>query len=346
MDRRLLVAVVIVAVVVAGLGAQSGTNGGALLTRYLHGERTFALPAAFDRKLFLASIIDALDIGLPGPPEAARRATAAFALEASAARLDAGDIPGARTLLEWACGRIRTHVATDEFDIAWHAAALSIAEGFLDPEALESHVQHARGQLPGDPRLTLAWAVAAEQRTSPLLIPHLPPNVEPTMLASSQAQLNATVGRLMDDATERFALAAVHPLTAGDARVRTARMQLARDRPQDALTTLATFEASTREGWLVYLARLFRGQALEQLQRPDDALTSFRDALKVGPGGQTATMSLSSLLYRRGQHKDAETLVQLLLAETDPISDPWWTYWAGSARLWTSRLAAMRDQLQ
>ena len=327
--------------------AAQKTSGGDLLIRYLHGEQALSLPTPFDSREFLASLGDTIDKGLPGPPEQARRAVASFALEAAAARLDAGDIPGARSLVEWGCARVRAHEAADDFDIAWHAAALTIAESWLDPVALESHVKHARAQLPDDPFLTLAWAVAAEQRASPLLVGRsIPAPVNPTADQENQARNRAIATRLMDDALARFAVAAANPSTAADARMRTARVRLALDQPQEALAGLADLESKTREGWTVYLARLFRGQALERLGRPDEAVASFRAALTVGPGGQTATMSLATLLYRRDQRDEAETLVQLLLAETDPISDPWWTYWAGSGRLWTSRLAAMRELLQ
>jgi len=349
MRRRIVAALTIAAACTVGLNARHSPDGGALLARYLQGERTLAWPAAFEAKAFTASVSDAIDRGLPGPPETARRATAAFMLEAAAARLDAADISGSRTLLEWACARVRAHGAADDFDRAWEDAALSIAEDFLDPSALEAHVQHTRSFLQGNARLFLAWAVAAEQRTSPVLMPQLGADssaTNPALRADNQARLDATIGRLQDDALERFAVAAANPDTAADARVRTAHIQLARNRPQDALATLAALETSTREGWLIYLARLFRGQALEKLQRPDDAETSFRDALKIGPGGQTATMSLATLLYRRGHREEAESLVRSLLDEADPISDPWWTYWAGSARLWTQRLTVMRGLLQ
>lgn len=346
MLRRLASALVVVVACATTSAAQRSADSGALLLRYLQGERTLTMPAVFDRREFLTSLDDAISKGLPGPPEAARRVTAAFVLEAAAARSDADDIPGARSLMEWGCQRVRAHEPADNFDTAWHAAALSIAEGFLDPQGLEAHVQHTRSQLPANSLRTLAWAVAAEQRTSPLLIPHLAADVSPTMLAVSQAQVDAAVGRLINDAVARFALAAANPETAADARLRTAHLQLAMHRPSDAFATLAAIEITTREGWLVYLARVLRGQALERMQRPDDAISSFRDALKIGPNGQSATMSLSTLLYRRGQRDEAEALVQSLLAETDPISDPWWTYWAGSARLWAPRLATLRGLLQ
>ena len=349
MLRLVASALVVVVACTVPSAAQTPVDAGALLTRYLHGERTLALPATFDAKAFAASVSDAVDKGLPGPPEAARRATAAFMLEAAAARLDDGDIRGSRTLLEWACGRVRIQAVADDFDRAWHDAALSIAEGFLDPVALEAHIQHTRAFLPGSPRLALAWAVAAEQRASPVLMPQQGSDssaTNPALRADNQARLDASIGRLQDDALERFAVAAAAPETAADARVRVAHIQMMRGRAQDALTTLAAIEVATREGWLIYLARLFRGQALERLKNMDDAETSFRDALKIGPGGQTATMSLATLLYRRGHRDEAESLVQSLLDETDPISDPWWTYWGGSARLWTQRLSVMRGLLQ
>jgi tetratricopeptide (TPR) repeat protein len=267
-------------------------------------------------------------------------------LEAASARLDDGDIPAARTLLEFACGRVRAHQPADAFDTAWHAAALTVIEGVIDPIALEAHVQHSRSHLPGDPLLDLAWAIAAEQRASPLLAPQLPLDTSPVMLAVNQARLDASIARIIDDAIERFAKAIANPQTAAEARVRTAHVRLMRHEAKEALDVLAGTDTGVREAWVAYLARLFRGQALEQLARPDEAARAFSDALKIGPGGQSATLSLASLLFRRGQRDNGAALAQQVLAETDPISDPWWTYWAGSARLWTSRRAAMRGAIQ
>lgn len=336
-------ALLLLTLLVAGrpLSAQKAPDGAALLTRYLQGERALTLPAPFNADAFLSSISDALAKGLPGPPEKVRRASAAFVLESAAVRLDAADIPSARRLLEFACARVRAHQPADEFDTAWHDAALSIADAFLDPVALEAHVQHVRAHVPTAPQPVLSWAVAGEQRASPSISPRLP-NEPAAVIENTDARRAAERARLVDDAVARLTTAAASPATAADARLRLAHIQLTRQQPRDALTTLAAIETASREGWLIYLARIFRGQALEALDRPDDAITSYRDALKVGPGGHSATMSLTSLLFRRGQRDEAAALVQLLLEETDPISDPWWTYWAGSARQWTPRLKVLR----
>ena len=345
--RRAFISLVIVVAAATANKAQTRADAGALLTRYLHGERALELPAPFNVKDFISSVTNVLGNGLPGPPEAARRATAAFMLEAAEARLDAGDLSSSNTLLEWACVRVRAHEPADDFDAAWHTAALSIAEAWLGPLALESHVRHARDRLPDDPFLALSWALAAEQRASPaLLAQSMPAFVNPTAIDENRARQAAIAARLMDEAADRLTKAAAHPRTAADAHLRLARLALTRGNPTSALDQLASVERDSREGWVIYLARVFRGQALDQLNRPDEAAAAFRDALKIGPGGQTATMWLSTLLYRRGERDQAESLVQRLLAETDPISDPWWTYWSGSARLWTTRLAAMRGLLQ
>ena len=321
--------------------AQKAPDGGALLLRYVQGERALALPVPFNVDAFLSSISDAVDKGLPGAPERARRATAAFLLEAAAVRLHAADIPGSRRLLEFACAKVRAHVPADAFDLAWHDAALSIADAFLDPVALEAHVQHTRAHVPDAAQPVLSWAVAGEQRASPAITPRRPTEPD-AVIESTEARRSAEQARLLDDAVARLTAAAATPATAADARLRLAHIQLTRQQPREALTTLTAIETTTREGWLAYLARVFRGQALEALDRPDEALAAYRDALKVGPGGHSATMSLTSLLFRRGQRDEAAALAQLLLEETDPISDPWWTYWAGSARQWTPRLKVMR----
>ena len=327
---------------------QPAADGRALLLKYLQGERTLGMPTPFDTERFIGSIRDAIDRGLPGPPEHARRATAAFLLEAALARLDAGDVTGSQRLVEFACERVRAHSPGDDFDAAWFNASLSLADAWLNPNALENHVRHVRSQRPDDPVATLSWALAAEQRASPAIAPR-PPAEADAVVEAAEARRKAEQERLLDDANARLALALANPSTVAEARVRTAHMQLTRGQAADALTTLRALESSTREGWVVYLARLFRGQAFEATHRPDDAATSYRDALKVGPNGHSATMALAALLFlqnRPGTRDEATALVHALLADNDPISDPWWTYWAGGARLWNARLKVLRERLQ
>lgn len=346
MPRPLALTLALIACCLAAPAAQRGDDGGKLLLRYVAGERELALPASFDYKTFLNSVGNQATTGVPGPPERARRATAAFVLEVAAARLGDGDVAAARALVEWACGRLRAHASIDAFDIAWHSAALSVMDGLLDPVALEAHVQHARVQWPGGAVLALSWAIAAEQRSSPLLATRAANDPQQVLLELNQARLDAANARVMDDAHERFAKAEADPGVRAEARIRAAHLYLLQQNSAAALDQLRDVENSTREGWAIYLARLFRGQALEALDRKGDAMENYRLALKVGPGGQTATMSLAALLFRTGQRDEAEALVQLVLAETDPISDPWWTYWAGSARLWTSRLTTLRGLIE
>lgn len=346
MPRLLVLIVALVCAVVATPAAQRKDNSGQLLLRYVSGERDLVVSASLDYKTFLESVGDQVVAGLPGPPERARRATAAFVLEAASARLGAGDVIGSRALIEWACTRVRGHLPADDFDQAWHVAALSVVDGFLDPVALETHVQHTRAHWPNSAALALSWALAAEQRSSPLLANRVPNDLRSMLLEQNQARIDAATSRAMDDAHQRFEAAEVAADTSAEAHLRRAHLYLQQHDLPKAIEQLSLVEGHSREGWTVYLGRLFRGQAQEQLGRHDEALASYRHALTIGPGGQTATMSLASLLYRNHHSDEAETLVRTLLAETDPISDPWWTYWAGSARLWTSRLNAMRGLIE
>ena len=53
---------------------------------------------------------------------------------------------------------------------------------------------------------------------------------------------------------------------------RLGRIEIELGRPEAALTTLETVDGSTRDGVVRYLGRLFRGRALERLNR-DNGMT-------------------------------------------------------------------------
>jgi Flp pilus assembly protein TadD len=94
---------------------------------------------------------------------------------------------------------------------------------------------------------------------------------------------------------------------------------------------------------VIYLARLFRGQALERLGRIDDARQSYTRALEVRPDAQTASVALAALEFRRGDKAAADQRVRVLLSRMAQPDDPWWEYWPGDFRLGPDLVRAMRE---
>ena len=66
--------------------------------------------------------------------------------------------------------------------------------------------------------------------------------------------------------------------------------------------------------------------------RSDDAIASYRAALEVWPGAQSARVALMTLLVSRGRRDEAANLAEAAQTAGDDPSIPWWTYWLGDFR--------------
>lgn len=270
------------------------------------------------------------DAGASAPER--RRALAAFALEAAYARLAVG--AEAIKLLEWGCRQVRRtpRGQTGDFERLWHLAAFAVMAGGVDPDAMDAHVNHVKLQFPAEPRLAYQRAVAAELRTAPFY-------------RGGRATADEVQKRL-EDAARRYREAASEPSTKAEVHVRWARVELARDRPLDALAVLDGMGAEVEERAVAYLASLFRGQALERLNRPDEASAEYERALTLVPNAQSAMTSLAALHVRRGRPAEAEVAVNQMLARTTLPLDPWWVYWPADYRHITTLLPAVRGAIK
>ena len=278
--------------------------------------------------------------------EEQRRLVTAFALELAAVGSKRHASAAAR-LVEWACPYIRAHVPKNDFDRAWQLAALSVLEGGIDANGLHDHVEHVRAQFPDEPRLVLARGIAEEQVSAPTEV--LTRSVMGADLARARETAARAAGerlRAAERAADRFREAARDERLQAEANLRLGHVKLEMGRYDEALAAFAGVERSTDDRAIVYLAHLFRGIALENRGRTDEARLSYRQALAQSPEAHSATLRLAALEFRHGRGDEPETLVSRLLQNDDPRRDPWWSYYAGDWRFWYPRIERVRALLK
>ena len=238
-------------------------------------------------------------------------------IEAAFARIDQGS--QASKLAEWACRQLRRHTPPDDFDHRAHLAIFAILAGAVDPDALESHVTHVKFQFPSEPRLALERGIAQELRAAPFYAPG--------------KELPADIAKHREDAVTAYTAAARVEAVRPEALLRLGRVNLDLGKNDEALTALNGIEPAAKDPDVIYLGRLFRGQALERLGKTEEARQSYTRALEVRPDAQTASIALAALDFRRGDKAAADQTVRQLLSRTAQPDDPWWEYWPGDFRL-------------
>jgi tetratricopeptide (TPR) repeat protein len=266
----------------------------------------------------------------PGDPEQHRRAIIAFAVDTAFARIDQGAQSG--KLAEWACRQIRRHAKPDEFDHRAYMVMFALFAGAVDPNALETHVVHVKFQFPNEPRLALERGIAEEMRGAPFY--------EPTK------QTTADTIKHREEAARRYADAAKVEAISAEALLRLGRVNLDLGKADEALKTLDRVEPLSKDGAIVYLARLFRGMALDRLGKLDDAAQAYRQALAIGPRAQSASISLAAVTLKLGDPAGSDRIVKEALARSTPVPDPWWTYWAGDFRMGGDLIKSMREAVK
>lgn len=232
-------------------------------------------------------------------------------------------------LLEWACERLRARASVHPAERWWHLAAVSVGHRsedfqFMVGSPFESmtlntkdeidHLGHVEGRVPEEMRIQLAKAIAIEWRWP-------------------------------RDAIPAFQALVTHADVGGEARVRLGISQTRSGRHADAVTTLERAEQETREPHLVYLARLFRGQALEQLKRTKDAEAAYRAAVLTIPGAQSAATAMAGLLAADGRRLEAQQLIGRTIAVQPMPVDPWRVYVHGDDRFWPYLIARLRQEI-
>ena len=281
--------------------------------------------------------------GTPQAREEQRRLLTSFALELAAVGSTRHAAAAAR-LVEWACPYVRAHTPKNDFDRAWQLAALSVLEGGIDSTGLHDHLDHVRALFPGEPRLMLARGIAEEQFSAPSEV--LTRSVTGAGLARAREIASRAEGeryRAAERAAARFREAANDDSLHAEAHLRLGHVKLQMGRYDEALAALIGVERQTEDRAIVYLTHLFRGMALENRGRTDEARASYRQALGLSPGAHSATLRLAALEFRHGQNDAPETLIASLLRNDDPRRDPWWSYYAGDWRFWYPRIERVRE---
>lgn len=278
--------------------------------------------------------------------EEQRRLITTFALEVAAVGSKKHAASAAR-LVEWACPYVRAHAPQNDFDRAWQLAALSVLEGGIDSSGLHAHVDHVHNLFPNEPRLTLARGIAEEQFSAPSEV--LTRTAIGANLARARELASRAEGerlRAEERAVARFQEAAKDESLRAEASLRLGHVKLMMGRYDEALTALIGAEALTDDRAVIYLVHLFRGMALENRGRTDEARASYRQALSLSPGAHSATLRLAALEFRHGSPAAPEPMLDGLLAADDPRRDPWWSYYAGDWRFWYARIERVRSMLR
>lgn len=281
--------------------------------------------------------------GSPEAREEQRRLITSFALELAAVGSKKHAAAAAR-LVEWACPYVRAHTPQNDFDRAWQLAALSVLEGGIDSAALHDHLDHVHSLFPDEPRLVLARGVAEEQFSAPSEV--LTHSAVGAGLARAREIASRAEGeryRAAERAAARFKDAAKDESLRAEANLRLGHVKLEMGRYDEALAALIGVERQTEDRALMYLTHLFRGLALENRGRTDEARASYRQALALSPSAHSATLRLAALEFRHGRTDAPQTLLDSLLQNDDPRRDPWWSYYAADWRFWYPRIERVRE---
>lgn len=280
----------------------------------------------------LTQLQDRLDAAVADGDGGPRRRLLAAAVAVEAAQLRGfQEMTGAVEVIEWACTLLRTHDAPGDAERIWFLASLAIFEGLASSTSVVVHADHALRRFPAEPRFELALAVGTELATFP----------DPR----EKGRLSARIGTQYDRLVTRLSNAARHESVRAEARVRLGFTLLRDGRPEQALEALDGAAGLTDEPFLVYLAHLFRGRALEKLDRLDDAVAAYRAAVAAVPGAQSAELALATALMKgAGRLEASERAKSAVMAER--VADPWSGYGQGDLRLWPVIRQQLREAVQ
>jgi len=260
--------------------------------------------------------------------------------------------------------------ADDEFERLWHRVALGILErGRFFPYApryLSALTTIARSSPSGvalDPHLLLGRAIAGEQRCwngRPVL--ERPGAAVTDVLRASAAQRargdlvgDRPAGGVIAMKPEEYQRCLLEVLgwldapakdgeTSAEARIRRAWILFQLGRASEALAAIEDVEpGDDRE--LAYWAALFRARMADALGRDLDAERSYRAALEIAPGAQTAGVGLAFVLFRLNRFAEAEEMAAAVRNVSNSTPDPWWSYLGADGRFIERWIAQMRRGL-
>lgn len=244
-------------------------------------------------------------------------------------------------LIEWGCAMLRHAGPATPAERTWHLAALAVAQrtgdfefligspwdARMNPDDEIEHLDHAARRFPREPRFNLAAGIAMEWVTWPGARDFVRPR-------QADAAIKIFEGLFKDDAV------------GAEANVRAGAIHARANRLEDALEAFSRAERATRDRYLVYLARYFKGQALDRAGRAPDAEAALRGALAVVPQAQSATLALAGVLAKQGRRSEAGALIEAQLATRPQPPDPWRDYAAADDRFWLELIAHLRAEIR
>ena len=237
--------------------------------------------------------------------------------------------------VEWACERLRKAATPRPIERWWQLAALAVAQrsedvAFLvgDPNVGRGagageignrqdeiyHLDHVTARFPTEPRFLLAHGIARPQWP--------------------------------EDAFKAFTALLDDEDVGGEAAMRAGALEMRLRQPGEALQYFERAEDLTRDPYVIYLARFFTAQILEQQRRLGDATEAYRGAVAAWPHAQSATMALASLLFDAGRRVEAQTLAGAMLAAKPPARDPWREFVHADNRFWPQLIGRLRAEIR
>jgi hypothetical protein len=233
-------------------------------------------------------------------------------------------------LLEWGCEQLRRRPTPTAAERVWQLASIAVAEraedfefllGYSKPPQFHypaspiEHAVHLQSRFPANPRIKLAFGIAAEDH--------------------DRLQAETFFRALVDDVD-----------VGGEATMRLGALALERGAADDALAHLERVEVRTRDPWVLYLARFLSGRANELRRRPADAERDYRRALKVIPHAQSGASALATLLFRDGRRAEASGITDAALKHGGAVVDPWRGYGDADDRFWPELIRRVRAEIR
>lgn len=244
-----------------------------------------------------------------------------------------------------------TNAEEDAFELAFHRGAVTFFMGRQALQHADAYVTALAGRVDlvpatsGKPRLVDPWmtfarGLIAEIQTAP-------------SLRSGSRGADADAGLAIpatDAAARRHAEMAVGalervqdvPEVAAEASARRGLLLLRLDRADEAMVALDAADAAAGDDMVRYWTTLFRGRALERLDRHVEAAAAYERAAALVPQAQAPAVALASLWQRHDRPADALRWARRAMDRPAGGLDPWWIYWRGDLRHAGDRLAAIR----
>lgn len=245
-------------------------------------------------------------------------------------------------LVQWASGLFADDEPPRPVERWWLLAAVSVAERAEDPEFLIGSPFEARGndqdeieflrhimpRFPTETRLVLAQGIALDWQTWP----------------DRRGRRDAATGRT-HEAQQVFKNLLDDEAVGGEAAMRLGVARLRSGNVNGAIDMFDRAEEWTRDPYVIYLARYFKGRALERKKNMAGAERAYRGALAARPRTQSASMALAALLFRRNQRTEAASVLDANLSARPQPVDPWRTYADADDRFWPQLVGKLRREI-